>query len=144
MIYICTKQLEITGCKYVLDSYEAALKRKGNRNHDVMILPGRVLHLVRQHDAVDSVPCILRWSFFCLLTLWCRGCSFCPMFDRYEAKWIENDSLDEIIISPYLMRDHMPDVCASALSYVSSRNTSSLSSSRNRTQKKKINSIEMV
>ena len=37
------------------------------------------------------------------------------MFDRYEAKWIENDSLDEIIISPYLMRDHMPDVCASAL-----------------------------
>ena len=66
------------------------------------------------------------------------------MFDRYEAKWIENDSLDEIIISPYLMRDHMPDVCASALSYVSSRNTSSLSSSRNRTQKKKINSIEMV
>ena len=40
------------------------------------------------------------------------------MFDRYEAKWIENDSLDEIIISPYLMRDHMPDVCASALSCV--------------------------
>ena len=62
------------------------------------------------------------------------------MFDRYEAKWIENDSLDEIIISPYLMRDHMPDVCASALSYVCGTSLSSNS----RTQKKKIDVIEMV
>ena len=77
------------------------------------------------------VSCV---GVFCLLTR-CRGCSFCPVFDRYEAKWIENDSLDEIIISPYLMRDHMPDVCASALSW---RVVLWVSSVFSRIQKKKV------
>ena len=36
----------------------------------------------------------------------------------YQAIWVENDSFDEVLISPVMIQDHMPDKVLQALQKV--------------------------
>ena len=51
----------------------------------------------------------------------------CPIFSGktlrqgepvYQAIWVENDSFDEVLISPVMIQDHMPDKVLQALQKV--------------------------
>ena len=57
---------------------------------------------------------------------------FCPVHSGkslrhgepvYQAIWVENDSFDEVLISPVMIQDHMPDKVLQALQKVGSESS---------------------
>ena len=102
-------------CRKILDDYRRAAGRQSSLGPG-LVLPGRVLHLVRRESCADSLPCIFRWSCFCLFTLWCRkNTACCPKDELYDAKFVPTNSLGEIVVSMNMMYDHMPDVLEPAI-----------------------------
>ncbi|XP_037087617.1 diacylglycerol lipase-alpha-like, partial [Pollicipes pollicipes] len=67
--------------------------------HQPLYPPGRVMHVVRHHPAA-------------------RGKRVNRSEPVYQAIWVENDSFDEVLISPVMIQDHMPDKVLQALEKV--------------------------
>ncbi|KAF0309047.1 Sn1-specific diacylglycerol lipase alpha [Amphibalanus amphitrite] len=66
--------------------------------HQPLYPPGRVMHIVRHHPEHHGGDKKVR-----------RG------EPVYQAIWVENDSFDEVLISPVMIQDHMPDKVLQAL-----------------------------
>ncbi|XP_043192219.1 diacylglycerol lipase-alpha-like [Amphibalanus amphitrite] len=69
--------------------------------HQPLYPPGRVMHIVRHHPEHHGGDKKVR-----------RG------EPVYQAIWVENDSFDEVLISPVMIQDHMPDKVLQALQKV--------------------------
>ncbi|CAH1799397.1 unnamed protein product [Owenia fusiformis] len=65
--------------------------------HTPLFPPGRIIHIVRNHPKKT-------------------GCS--EPDPVYQALWVENSDLDEVLISPTMINDHMPDNVMDALEKV--------------------------
>ncbi|XP_048765842.2 diacylglycerol lipase-alpha-like isoform X7 [Ostrea edulis] len=70
--------------------------------HTPLYPPGKIIHIVRSH------PSGKRKSFRCCQT-------HQPV---YQAIWASNDSFDEVLVSPSMINDHMPDYVLEALENV--------------------------
>ncbi|CAD7091657.1 unnamed protein product [Hermetia illucens] len=67
--------------------------------HQPLYPPGRIIHIVRHHPSPDEQ----------ILT------KHEPV---YQAIWAENTDFDEVLISPVMLQDHMPDKVLAALNKV--------------------------
>lgn len=75
-------------------------------SHQPLYPPGRIIHVVRHHPT--------------------RGEQALTKNDPvYQALWAQNTDFDEVLISPVMIQDHMPDKVLDALNKVRSRNNSS-------------------
>ncbi|KAA0187114.1 hypothetical protein HAZT_HAZT009227 [Hyalella azteca] len=72
--------------------------------HRPLYPPGRILHVVRHHPGPG--PNNYRYSSF----RWRRSGK--PV---YQAVWVDNEDFGEVIISPCMIQDHMPDKVLEAL-----------------------------
>ncbi|XP_076045042.1 uncharacterized protein LOC143027590 [Oratosquilla oratoria] len=67
--------------------------------HPPLYPPGKILHVVRSHPEKKQS--------------WCSSQS--PV---YQAVWVDNKDFDEVLISPCMIQDHMPDTVLTALTKV--------------------------
>uniref|UniRef100_A0A1Y1KXQ5 Diacylglycerol lipase-alpha n=1 Tax=Photinus pyralis TaxID=7054 RepID=A0A1Y1KXQ5_PHOPY len=67
--------------------------------HPPMYPPGRVIHIVRHHPTKDEK-------------------ALSGNDPVYQAIWAENTDFDEVLISPVMIQDHMPDTLLTALNKV--------------------------
>ncbi|XP_061192238.1 diacylglycerol lipase-alpha-like isoform X1 [Saccostrea echinata] len=70
--------------------------------HTPLYPPGKIIHIVRSH------PSGKRKSFRC-----CQ-----PHQPVYQAIWASNHAFDEVLVSPSMINDHMPDYVLEALEKV--------------------------
>ncbi|KAH8240404.1 hypothetical protein KR038_006316 [Drosophila bunnanda] len=73
--------------------------------HQPLYPPGRIIHIVRHHPKPDE-SCV-----FCRNVLKNRE----PV---YQAIWADSTDFDEVLISPVMLQDHMPDKVLAALKKV--------------------------
>lgn len=75
--------------------------------HQPLFPPGRILHVVRHHPNKRQQKYEPRWR------RWMRTPK--PV---YQAVWRDNEDFDEVLISPCMIQDHMPDQVLKALEKV--------------------------
>ena len=63
--------------------------------------------------------CFLNNLLYCLTLLPCRRCFGEP---TYKAAWARAEAFDEIIVSPKMITDHLPDVVIRALEQLADQN----------------------
>ncbi|XP_018331978.1 sn1-specific diacylglycerol lipase alpha isoform X2 [Agrilus planipennis] len=68
-------------------------------SHEPLYPPGRIIHVVRHHPKKGEQ-------------------AFSSKEPVYQALWAENTDFDEVLISPVIIQDHMPDKVVEALSKV--------------------------
>ncbi|XP_073834205.1 inactivation no afterpotential E isoform X3 [Musca autumnalis] len=93
--------------------------------HQPLYPPGRIIHIVRHHPKADEKKYDRGWRN----VLKSRE----PV---YQAIWADTTDFDEVLISPVMLQDHMPDKILAALKKViaeASDDTSSASSNANLT-----------
>ncbi|XP_031627967.1 sn1-specific diacylglycerol lipase alpha isoform X2 [Contarinia nasturtii] len=67
--------------------------------HNPLYPPGRIIHIVRHHPSPEEQ--VLKTHE--------------PV---YQAIWVDNNDFDEVLISPAMIQDHMPDTVLAALNKV--------------------------
>uniref|UniRef100_A0A7G3B235 sn-1-specific diacylglycerol lipase n=1 Tax=Lutzomyia longipalpis TaxID=7200 RepID=A0A7G3B235_LUTLO len=75
--------------------------------HRPMYPPGRIIHVVRHHTTADEHKYENGWRH--LLK---------KREPVYQAIWAKNTDFDEVLISPVMFKDHMPDKVLAALNKV--------------------------
>ncbi|XP_062538021.1 diacylglycerol lipase-alpha isoform X2 [Armigeres subalbatus] len=68
--------------------------------HHPLYPPGRIIHIVRHHPSQDDRQMLKKRE---------------PV---YQAIWADNTAFDEVLISPVMVQDHMPDKVLAALNKV--------------------------
>ncbi|KAF5293080.1 hypothetical protein FQR65_LT11072 [Abscondita terminalis] len=75
--------------------------------HLPMYPPGRIVHIVRHHPTKDEQKYEQSWRK-----------ALSGNEPVYQAIWAENTDFDEVLISPVMIQDHMPDKLLTALNKV--------------------------
>ncbi|KAF8791182.1 Sn1-specific diacylglycerol lipase alpha like protein [Argiope bruennichi] len=72
--------------------------------HQPLYPPGRIIHIVRNHPKKEDQKYETKWR------------KFVKKHDPvYQALWADNVDFDEVLISPVMVQDHMPDKVLDAL-----------------------------
>ncbi|XP_054721241.1 diacylglycerol lipase-alpha-like [Uloborus diversus] len=72
--------------------------------HQPLYPPGKIIHIVRNHPKKEDQKYETKWR------------KIVKKHDPvYQALWAENTDFDEVLISPVMVQDHMPDKVLNAL-----------------------------
>ncbi|XP_037036591.1 diacylglycerol lipase-alpha isoform X1 [Bradysia coprophila] len=75
--------------------------------HNPLYPPGRIIHIVRHHTKPNEQKYEQGWRQVLK-----------PHEPVYQAIWVDNMDFDEVLISPAMIQDHMPDTVLAALNKV--------------------------
>ena len=84
---------------------EERRQQRGATRSVQLFPPGRILHLAKTGEARSIVSGMAK----------CITCCTTNMGSRYVPVWINNDDLNEIVVSPTLGTDHFPNRIRSIL-----------------------------
>ncbi|XP_076223808.1 inactivation no afterpotential E isoform X6 [Nomia melanderi] len=90
--------------------------------HRPLYPPGRIIHVVRHHPNKGEQKYESRWRYVYRKVLHFQGCTGQVLKKRepvYQALWAGPCDFDEVLISPVMIQDHMPDNMLKALNKVS-------------------------
>ncbi|KAF7279477.1 hypothetical protein GWI33_007192 [Rhynchophorus ferrugineus] len=76
-------------------------------SHQPLYPPGRIIHVVRHHPTTGQQKYEKRWRQ-----------ALSKKEPVYQALWASNTDFDEVLISPVMIQDHMPDKVLEALNKV--------------------------
>jgi sn1-specific diacylglycerol lipase len=91
------------------NSIQAERRRRRGKRRDVQLFPaGRILHLVKTGEKRSCIAGFAKFVTCCTTNI---GSQYIPV-------WVENDDLNEIIVSPTMGTDHFPNRMRSILEMV--------------------------